>query len=49
MEPQGGVDRDRGATSFYERLGWAAGTARYAPDGDVVRTYHCRLAETREG
>ncbi|WP_431946325.1 GNAT family N-acetyltransferase [Micromonospora marina] len=38
-----------GATSFYERLGWAAGTARSAPDGDVVRTYHRRLAGPREG
>ncbi|MEV4714186.1 GNAT family N-acetyltransferase [Micromonospora sp. NPDC049374] len=28
-----------GATGFYERLGWEAGTQRPAPDGDHVRTY----------
>jgi GNAT superfamily N-acetyltransferase len=32
-----------GATGFYERLGWEAGTQRPAPDGDHVRTYRRSL------
>lgn len=36
-----------GATGFYERLGWEAGTQRPTPDGDSVRTYHRSLGGAR--
>lgn len=32
-----------GATGFYERLGWEAGSQWRAPDGDSVRTYRRSL------
>ncbi|MFV2116875.1 GNAT family N-acetyltransferase, partial [Micromonospora sp. LOL_025] len=32
-----------GATGFYERLGWEAGTQQPVPDGDQVRTYRRSL------
>ncbi|MBQ1075622.1 GNAT family N-acetyltransferase [Micromonospora sp. C31] len=36
-----------GATGFYERLGWQAGTLRPTSDGDTVRTYHRHLGGSR--
>jgi ribosomal protein S18 acetylase RimI-like enzyme len=32
-----------GATGFYERLGWEAGSQRLTPDGDTLRTYRRHL------